>query len=163
MLCIQSLGHLIGIIFCNNGKIAAFVSVDLFVLFLLFANYMIPLKELHYALQWLSNISAHKLIFESIIILFYGFDRCANREFSGVLYVLDIDDNTFYSNARILIIQFILIRSLALIALIIKTNSFSNRKRVKNVHKFAEKLNSLKPSNPYIPGLNSNHYFKFNN
>jgi len=158
ILGIQSLGHLLGIVLNEIPKIAAFVAVNVFVLLLFFGNFMIPIKELHYALQWFSNISTHKLIFESMIILLYGFDRCSDTEFSGILYILDIDDNTFYKNARYLIFQFIFLRSLALIALIIKANSFSNREKcdeeVNNAVKLYEKLNN------YLPGFSSYKEFK---
>jgi hypothetical protein len=153
VLCVQSLGHLIGIILCDNAKIAAFVSVNVFVLLLLFANFMIPIKELHYTLQWLSNLSTHKLIFESMIILLYGFDRCADRQFSGILYVFDVDDNDFFINAWILIFQFIFLRSLALIALIVKTNSFV--KKIDNLL-----VETPESPNGNISGLSSHYEFK---
>jgi hypothetical protein len=153
VLCVQSLGHLIGIILCDNAKIAAFVSVNVFVLLLLFANFMIPIKELHYTLQWLSNLSTHKLIFESMIILLYGFDRCADRQFSGILYVFGVDDNDFFINAWILIFQFIFLRSLALIALIVKTNSF-----VKKIDYLL--VETSESPNGNISGLSSHYEFK---
>jgi hypothetical protein len=153
ILCVQSLGHLIGIILCDNAKIAVFVSVNVFVFLLQFANFIIPIKKLHYTLQWLSSLSTHKLIFESMIILLYGFDRCADRQFSGILYVFGVDDNDFFINAWILIFQFIFLRSLALIALIVKTNSF-----VKKIDYLL--VETLESPNGNISGLSSHYEFK---
>jgi len=158
VLCMQSIGHCIGVVFCDNVKIAIFFSVALFVTLILFCNFLIPIKELHYALQWLSNISTVKLIFECIMISFYGFDRCADTEFSSIMYFFELEDVTYYRNARTLIYHFLFFRSLALIALLIKANPMFSSKKAQQLHELAVK--SLKPSNAHIPGFNSHYEYK---
>ncbi len=156
-LCIQSLGHIIGIVFSQSTKISVLFSVGLFVLFALFCNFFIPLKELHYSLQYLSNLSTLKLSFTGLIVLFYGFDRCSDREFSSIMYLFELEDNDFYIYVRLLIIQFILLRSFALIILLIKSNPFSGHKKAEKLHELA--VYSLKPSKALISGL-STHFEK---
>ncbi len=68
-------------------------------------------------------------MYENIIILFYGFDRCSGNQFSSVLFVFGLDDNRFYENTRILIFELIVLRVLALIVLLLKVSTFSDRKR----------------------------------
>ncbi len=133
-------------------------SVGIYVLFLIFCNFLIPVKEFHYSLQWFSNLSTAKLSFTGLIILFYGFDRCSGNEFSSIMYLFDLEDNHFYNNVRLLIIQFILLRSFALIILLIKSNPFSGRKKAQELHELA--VNSLKPPKALIPGLSSHFEFK---
>jgi len=158
VLCIQSLGHIIGIIFSDNAKIAVFIAVQLFVMFFLFCNFVIPIEELHYSLQLFSNISTVKLVFENILILFYGFDRCSDTEFSSIMFVFGLEDRDFYRNSRILIFQFIFLRSLSLIVLLFKANSFTQRKKAKELRDIAVK--TLNPPNAYILGLTPNYNFK---
>jgi hypothetical protein len=153
----QSLGHIIGIIFNESTKISVLFSVGLSALFFLFCNFLIPIKELHYSLQWFSNLSIFKLLFSGIIVLFYGFDRCSDREFSSIMYLLDLSDNDFYLNVRLLIIQLIFLRSFALIILIIKSNPFNSRKKAEELHELV--VNSLKPPKALIPGLNTHFEF----
>jgi hypothetical protein len=158
ILCVQSLGHVIGIIFSQSTKMSVLFSVGIYVLFLIFCNFLIPVKEFHYSLQWFSNLSTAKLSFTGLIILFYGFDRCSGNEFSSIMYLFDLEDNHFYNNVRLLIIQFILLRSFALIILLIKSNPFSGRKKAQELHELA--VNSLKPPKALIPGLSSHFEFK---
>ncbi|XP_054157346.1 uncharacterized protein LOC128955701 [Oppia nitens] len=122
ILCIQSFGHLIGIIFSDNQKIAVLFSVALYLLLFLLSNYFVPINELHYAIQWFSNLSTFKLLFECILILFYGFNRCSGNEFSSVMFVFGFQDQQFYSNIKILVCKLIVLRVLALIVLLIKVN-----------------------------------------
>jgi hypothetical protein len=153
ILSIQSVGHIIGILFSENVRIAIICSVGygLFIFFL--SNFLIPIQELHYTLQWLSNLSMTKLIFECMVILFYGFDRCTDRELSSIMYLLELEDYTFYTNARLLIFQFIFLRSLTLLTLSIKVNPFTSQKKVDKQHQIAYK--KLISSNALIPGLSS--------
>jgi hypothetical protein len=98
----------------------------------LFAQFIVIeiIKEFHYSLQWLSELSYYKLSFESILIMIYGFDRCASDEFSTILYGFNIEDKKFWPNVRKLFIILIVLKLIALIALILKTNSFTKRAKV---------------------------------
>jgi hypothetical protein len=155
---VQSLGHIFGIIFSQSTKLSVLFAVGVYVLFLLFGNFLIPIEELHYSLQWLSNLSTVKLSFTGLIVLFYGFDRCSKNEFSSVMYLTKLEDNHFYLNIRLLIIQFLILRSFALIILLIKSNPFSSRKKAEELHELA--VNSLKASKAFVPGLSSHFEFE---
>lgn len=130
VLCSQSLGHISGIIFNNDQKIALLFSITLLMITIILGNSIIPIKEFHYSLQWLSELSYHKLSFESILIMIYGFDRCASDEFSTILYGFDIEDKKFWPNVRKLFVIFIVLKFISLIALILKTNSVTKRSKV---------------------------------
>jgi ABC-type multidrug transport system permease subunit len=161
ILSIQSVGHIIGILFSESENIALLFSAIYGVFIYFLSNFLIPIKELHYTIQWLSNISTIKLIFESTIILFYGFDRCSDREFSSVMYLLDLNDGIFYLNIRILIYQFLIFRSLAIIVLLIKANPMKNKKRARKLNESAFDL--LNQSNAQIHGLSSILKYKIKN
>ena len=150
----QSIGHIIGIIFNENLKIAVLCSVNLYLMLFLLSNYFVPIKDLHYFIQWFTNLSTVKLLYECILILFYGFDRCSSSELSSAMIVFSLEDNNFYTNTKILIFQLLLFRSLALIALIIKVNPLFNTKNVNELE-----YNSLKQPKTLIPKSNYNNIY----
>ena len=59
---------------------------------------MIPIKELHYSLQMLSQLSYFKSGYECILIIIYGFDRCSEDQFSSVLHNFGIESSDFWPN-----------------------------------------------------------------
>ena len=129
VFCTQSIGHIENIIFRDNLKTCLLFGVASSLIMYLLSNFMVPIKELHYSLQWLSDFNVFKLHMECILILFYGFDRCLEDEFSSVLYFYGITDGDFYKNTRILIFLFILLRFLTLITFVLKMNPMSNNKK----------------------------------
>ena len=126
---VQSLSHVLGILTVGNIRLAVFTVLGLMVFTLLFGNVLIPIKELHYSLQVLNNFASIKLLFESLMILFYGLDRCSDREFSYTLAILDIEDLDLYKNLYLLIAQFFIFRAIALFVLIRKLNPIMNTKK----------------------------------
>ena len=140
-LSIQAISHLFVIVFNKSAKTAVMVTLYVYVAQYVFSNWMVYTKELHYSLRVLTNLFQVKLSFEALVVYIYGFNRCDEREFSGVLYMLDIDDNTFYTNICLLIIYVILFRGLAIIAFIIKSNGISNNQ------KSSEELTNLRNCN----------------
>ena len=128
VLEMQSMGHFIGIVFSSNQRLAVFISIGVLLFCILFGNFMIQTQTLHYSLQMVSYLSTFKLVLESILILYYGFDRCSDREFSFVLYFFNINDNDLYINTYLLVLQFIILRGLSLAALLYKVNPLSNSK-----------------------------------
>lgn len=71
--------------------------------------------------------------------------------------MLELEDKQNYINATLLIIQFLFLRSFALIILLIKSNPFSGHKKAEKLHELA--VYSLKPSKALISGL-STHFEK---
>ena len=150
----QSIGHLIGIIFSSNQRVAIFTSVGCVVFAFLLGNFIIPVKDMHYSLQTMSNLSPDKIVMENIYILYYGFDLCSEREFSYVLYYLAIDDKDFYKNTYLLVIQFFIFRTLSLVALLYKVNPITTSKK-----QAKEKSECLgKTSKSFIAGLTPESY-----
>ena len=152
----QSIGHFIGIVFSSNQRVAIFTSVTFVIFAFLFCNILIPVEDMHYSLQILSNLSPDKLVMENIFILYYGFDLCSDREFSYVLYFLAIDEKDFYKNTYLLVIQFFLFRTLTLLALLCKVNPLTTSK--KQAIKKLKYLQCLDiPSKSLITGLTSEY------
>ena len=125
----QSIGHFIGILFSSNQRVAIFTSVAFIIFAFLLSNFFIPIEDMHYSLQILSNLSPDKLVMENILILYYGFDLCSDREFSYVLYFLSIDEKNFYKNTYLSVIQFFIFRTLTLVALLCKVNPLTTSKQ----------------------------------
>ena len=107
----------------KSGLIASMVY---YIILFLFSNYLVPISQLHYSLQYLSDLSIIKLMIESLIIRFYGFDRCSKREISSVLYFYKLNDGLYYRNHILLVIQLILLRILVLICLLTKNKTKLN-------------------------------------
>ena len=138
---IQGIGQTIGIIFSNNQRMSVFVSISILILSVVFSNCLVKMKELQYTIQLMSMLNPIKLVFECLMILMYGFDRCTDREFSFPLYLFDIEDNDYVINLRILIVLFVISRLLPLIALDVKVNSFNNSNKYNSER--SEKLNNF--------------------
>jgi len=154
VLCSQSLGHISGIIFNNDLKIALLMTAGLQLLAVILSNSLIYLKEFHYSLQWLSELSHVKHSFESILIMIYGFNRCPSDKISIILYKYDLNDDMFWGNSNNLFLLFIAMRFMSLIALMIKTNSFSIWKATDQLQISKESLTKLNVS---IPGMTSSY------
>ncbi|CAG2179252.1 unnamed protein product [Oppiella nova] len=148
---IQSLGHFIGILFDGQQRLAVFTSIGVFIVTFLFSNFLIPINELHYSLQMLSMLSPLKLVLECIMLAFYGFDRCSDREFSFVLHLFDVTDNDFYINTQLLVIQFVVVRSASLIALLLKVSPFVNSKKARDIRLMYGR--TREHSKAFIPGF----------
>ena len=125
---VQSLGQVMGILTADDPQLGVFALVGCFVFSFLFCNVLIPVKELHYSLQVLSNFASLKLLFESVMILFYGLGRCSDREFSLILFLLDVEDKDLYINLQLLVVQFFIFRAIALTILLLKVSPFVNNK-----------------------------------
>ena len=126
---VQSISHVLGILASDNIRVGVFTLVGVIMISFMFSNILIPIKELHYSLQVFSNLATLKLLIESLMILFYGLDRCSDREFSYILSILNIEDKDLYMNIYLLIAQFFLFRAIALLILMYKANSNINYKK----------------------------------
>ena len=129
LLELQSVSHIFGILTADNTRIAVFTIIGVFLFQIIFSNFFIPIRELHYSLQVLSNLSTLKLLMESVMIMFYGLGRCFDREYSYILLILDIKDKDFYMNLELLVIQFFTFRAIALIVLLLRVNPIVNSRK----------------------------------
>ena len=139
---VQSIGHVLGILTADDTRIGVFTIIGTFIFSFMFSNVLVPVKELHYSLQALSNLASLKLLIESVMIEFYGLGRCSDREFSYILFILDIDDKDLYINLYLLFIQFFIFRGIALIVLLLKVNPIvKSNKVLKEREKLIEQFN----------------------
>jgi ABC-type multidrug transport system permease subunit len=154
MVCAQGIGFIIGIIVSNSEKLAIVLTTLITLMGMLFSNFYIPVNELPKSFRWITYTSIFKLVFEGILILIYGFDRCPEGQISVTLYQLDLnDDNIFWQNLFILITYVIFFRCFALLILIIKANSYSLRKRKTANIKYCRSMSTIYSSAITIPEL----------
>ncbi|CAG2113237.1 unnamed protein product, partial [Medioppia subpectinata] len=124
-LCSQSVGHIAGIVFSQDSKMALVLSFGIHYSMMILGNCIIPVKEFHRYIQYISHVSYIKHAFESIMIVIYGFDRCPAGTQSSVLNRFDLADDDrgiFWTNVRNMLIVFLGLKMLALFLLIFKSN-----------------------------------------
>jgi len=141
MLCTQGMGFFVGIVLVEYELIAIEVAIGLYCYFIIFCNLFIPLKEMPQILQFISNSSYVKFLFNSCLIIIYGFGRCASDQLSIVLYKYDLDDDLFNDYVKYLVIYCFSLRIMASIALYIKTNTFLNKTKLKYIQNLLFKKN----------------------
>lgn len=76
----HSFSMIISVFFINNTIAALITGAMLFVPFFIFSGFLIPLNKLPTYVKPLSYISIYKLAIESVLIIFYGFNRCDNGD-----------------------------------------------------------------------------------
>ena len=120
--CNQSVGQICAVLFADNPKLSMTIATVMINFLNILGNLLVPMKKLHYSLQFLSEFSYFKLSYESMIISIYGFDRCFENEISIVLYGLGIDGQLFWSNIFKLIIIFVVLKFITISLLYFKIN-----------------------------------------
>ena len=93
ILCSQSFGTIVGLILQGNQQLAVMTSMASYIVLTFFNNFIIPTKELVWIFQLFSDFTFPKHLFNSILIIFYGLDRCQSPIQSRVLYEYGITDN----------------------------------------------------------------------
>ena len=83
-------------------------------------NIVVPVKRLHYSLQYLSELSYFKLTNDIMMTAIYGFDRCLQNELSVVLYELEISEKMFWRKIFYFILICISFKLFTLLLLIFK-------------------------------------------
>ena len=145
---VQTVGQTLAIIYSDSQRTAVFGSVAIFLFSMMFSNFIIKTKELHYFLQIICKFTPIKLVLECILVAMYGFDRCTKREFSYPLWLFDIEDSDFYTNGRILIAQFFVLRAISLLVLLLKVNPmFDSKKKQQKRVEVVKKLLAKKQPN----------------
>ena len=86
-LLAHSFALVISIFFINNTIAALIVGAMLFVPFFIFSGFIIPINKLPSYVRPFTYISIYKLAIESVLIIFYGFNRCGIE--SNMLKVSD--------------------------------------------------------------------------
>ena len=120
--CNQSVGQISAILFSSDPKLAITFATLIFSFGQIMGNILIPVKRLHYSIQYLSELSYFKLAYDSMIVAIYGFDRCLENEISLVLFGLGIERQMFWQKIIYFVILCIVLKLLTLLLLIFKIN-----------------------------------------
>ncbi|CAG2109311.1 unnamed protein product [Medioppia subpectinata] len=124
MIISNSTGYLLGIIFARNYQVATTSGVALFLVLVLLSGFFVPLTIQHVIVRGASYVSFTKIIFESILITLYGFDRCSESQMPILLHQLKLSDTQMKENMYWIIGHLIFWRLLALVVLIMRANEF---------------------------------------
>ena len=144
-LCSQSIGHISGILFSSDTKVALVTSFSLHWAMMILGNIIVPINEFPEVIQYLGYTSHIKYTFESIMIMIYGWDKCRTPGmYSSVLNRFSINEDSYWPNVRDLVIVLIALRLTALLALICKSNDWRKMFASKTIDLDKKTDNSLK-------------------
>lgn len=108
-----------------------------------------PLTSLHDGLQLLASAVPSRFVFESNLIMQYGFGRCTAEEFQVVLFAKHIFDEDYWPNVAMLLGNAIAWRLIAMSVLLLKTKC-TTKSCPSNV---VDSSASFSNSTPLISGL----------
>lgn len=132
----QSMGQMFTLLSRGNISLLIITSVSVFLFFVLLSNFLLLNYRLPVFYQWLSNFAISRFIFEALILLQYGFGRCAEKEIQVTLYTMKIADDDFYHCILMLVFNMIIYRLVAFYLLYCKVNLGENRsKRLERIDK----------------------------
>ncbi|CAG2114195.1 unnamed protein product, partial [Medioppia subpectinata] len=128
ILCMQSVAQLSALAFVNEPKLGLTLAIIVFVVTATLGNNLISVKQLHYTLQAVSQLSCIRLAYECLMMTIYGFDRCQGNQMSTVLYAMSIDDDEFWPNIINLVLVTVTLKALTFVCTFLKTYKFGRRK-----------------------------------
>jgi hypothetical protein len=99
LLSIQSLGH-IGVIILGNKSI--YMYLVLFSVIFMLSGSFVTEKDLPVLIKYLIKLNPLKATYEQIMILFYGFFKCAPGEQHPIMDQMGWTDQTYYENQYLL-------------------------------------------------------------
>lgn len=120
MLSSYSFGTIIGLIFSGNQQLAVMTSMAAYIVLTFFNNFIIPTKELVWVFQLFSDFTYPKHVFNSLLIVFYGLERCPPEIGSRVLHQYGIDDNELCFSMICALINLIVFNFLVICLLFLK-------------------------------------------
>ena len=89
----------------------------------LLSNMYVPASFLPKILEIISHTSIYKFAHNMIVISIFGFNRCPQNQTSMYLFLTDMtDENEFWVQSTYIWLQFIILKILSLMAIIIKNN-----------------------------------------
>ena len=150
-LAFQGMAHICALLSKGNITNLIVLSVTMFLFFTLLSNFLLTYSRLHYIYQFISNFAVSRFIFEAVMLLIYGFNRCAPHEVQQLLYAMKIGDDDYYHCVTMLLVNIILYRVIAIYLLICKANPVENRRQ--RVARIVDYVQKLEPSKAPIPGL----------
>lgn len=123
----QSVSHIMIVLSRQNVNVIIIILIGSFNVFLLWSNFFVKMARAHYVYQFISNFAFARFTLESIILLQYGFGRCAKKEIQPVLYLMDLEDEDYTTGILMLIFNLIVYRYIAFALLLRKMNPIENR------------------------------------
>ena len=145
-LAFQSMAHMFALLSRGSTSILLFITVTTFMSFILLSNFLLAHARLHYIYQFVSNFAVSRFMFEAALLLVYGFGRCREgREVNLLLYDNLLRDEDFTHCIRMLLLNIVLYKAVAMYLLIRSANPVENRrKRVARIEKYVETLKTAK-------------------
>jgi ABC-type uncharacterized transport system permease subunit len=125
VLIAQGIGFLVGAVAQENDKLAISLVIGIFMYEILLSGFFAPIKEFPLQIKWIAHLAYLKQSYEMQINVIYGFGRCPEGQESTLLNGLT-DQDQFWVNAVLLVIQIILFRLIALLTLLYKANRRGN-------------------------------------
>ena len=122
-LIADALGHSIGIIMLNHPELSIMTSIGIISLMANMGNYFIATKDLPLPFQFVSEFCFPKHIFNSVLILVYGLNRCSTDEKSVVLLKYNVKDKDLGTNIDKLVLYLFVTRLFSFIILYMKTET----------------------------------------
>ena len=140
VLYFQSIGQICAILFSSDAKLAIMLAQTILCFLLMSSNVVVPVRLLHYSIQYISEFNFLRLALETIMLVLYGFDRCSESEISVVLYGMGISEQMFSQKIIHLILICILLKLFTLLLLIFKINFYleDNRRLADNENKLTD-------------------------
>ena len=130
-LALQSLGHILAIVF---GKVAVVVSILIIAWMVLFMGIYITPRDVSDLFEdtMMSSDPIYNCI-AHMMVLIYGFGRCPEGYVSSVIYKLDYNDDDFDDSTLILVYEVIFFRLLSYICLKLKVNWYRVELLIKSI------------------------------
>ena len=152
-IAFQGMAHMFALLSKGNISVLILLSVTVFLFFTLLSNFLLTYARLHYVYQFISNFAISRFIFEAVMLLIYGFGRCAPNEIQQLLYAISIRDEDYTHCIRMLVFNIVVYRVIAIYLLMGKVNPVENRRQ--RVERIVDYIGSLQPSKTPIPGMGS--------
>ena len=128
LFCTQSLASIVGILLCKNPRLSLFTSIGLVCMICSYKNFLVKIEDMSFIDRAINYISFPKLMFNSILITIYGFDRCESHQIPYVLRQFHLKDNQIYwNNSKSLIVLFFAFQAIKFTSLWIRSTRFSLR------------------------------------
>lgn len=133
VLATTAIGHVISLLGGKSLASQTVLLISVLLFSLLIGNFVIPVATMHYAWQVAATFSIPRYLLESLMILQYGYGRCkGEKQISAVLYGMNIsgdEKRIYWDNLRMLLLNAVIFRLIALWLLVRKMNPIENRKR----------------------------------
>ena len=142
----QGMAHIFALSSNSNINILIIVSFTIFLIFSMLSNFMLTYNRLHYVYQFLSNFAISRFHYEAIILLLYGFNRCAPKEIQIILYSMSLVDDDYYNCVWMLLFNIVFYRTVAIVLLIRQANPFQDQ-RSRTVKEFSNNNNNNNNNN----------------